>query len=1747
MKKKLKVYLPITILSIVFAVSAVFIGIMAINKNKLPDSTMAEQIEQLEDKVNELTEKEIAELKEAAANGVTDEITLRLLLLLQDEIKITVSKDMELMVGMKVNGKKTLTGDANLKMFLGSEKNTVRDGILMVSRGATLDVEGLVLDGNGVCHAILVQEGANLNYNDGTVQYGSPYGIHNLGTTYMNGGTVTKCMAAGIGVATGSKTYVTGGNLKDNYKNHIWSAAASTVEVTGGVFDHSYSHAIHNLGTLKMTGGTIKNSNTADACAVANFGKAYIDGGDDYIEISNCVTGFFSEKDTMEVNKVYGHDLVRNFLRIKAGKGKVTNCKIEKTGTYAVRAGGEVTIENIEAKDLGSHGIYISPGKVTVNNVKVTNAKEYGFVNVGGEAIATNIEITGAGTSAFINYDSTFNGKGEKGLLTLTNCTATDCKSNLIVRGGTSAKVSNCLFNKTIRTNVHVTEGTAELTNVKLLGAKDTDCSVISIRKKSNATLKNVEIASGNRGISLAGKVTVIGGSIHDNKGELAGNAVRAEEKAVYKLENVKIYNNHNISKKMAGGVSFMSKGSKGTIIGCEITNNSSVRTVGGIYAEEAELDIKNTLFKNNETTGAEGDGGAIAMKKTTANIEACKFEGNKTGTAYENVGGAIYGQTDSDLTIKACQFVNNISGRGGAIANVGKLTITEGTTFTGNTCTEGGAGVYNGGNGNVTDTGSVYKENKLTEAHAGGAIRNDGAKTQYTLLDAVLRENSSVGDGGAIYSNGAIFVAENCQFVKNTADQGGAVYVNLTNGEFNGTNCVFKNNSSSNTGFSGGAAFFTGKGHEATLVNDVKKSDDAYDYSKAYFEKNSTQGGGGALLVSANSKVAVTGYKFDSNSAKNGAGAIYNIGFVTDNACIYEANTSEKSAGAVRNYAIEADGTTAQFTKIGGAFYDNEAAKGKNGSAMECNAKTTITLSNVLFEDRSFDGNTVNCLYIGKDAVVKLNEVTLENIGAGKDYHPILNDGGKIQSEDEATKTLTVKNVSGHGLINQNSGTVNLIGVTVQDVIGADRYALRSNSGELNLKDVSIKNVSKDAIYVNGGKATIEDATIEDVVRSALTATDNNSVKGELTAKNVTVKNAGQYGIYCVRGKVFVSGVSIEDIGTTADHHAVLNNAGQIQNVKDATQGITILGAKGNGIANIGKGTISLKGVEIQGVAKKGISSDSGTVTVENAKIKKPEYGVHVLNAGSIVDLKNVTVEDATAVGVYTEKGTVLADELTILRGARGIQSKSGVLGTEEKMMKTVLVQNTTHHSLQSESGTVYVDGIEIKTGSKKGIVVQKGTATIKNATIDGTKESSIYTTADTLTLDGATIKNCKVQAIEVSGGNVTTTTKAITVESSQHGIFIQGGTADMKNLVVKKSTKEAVKIKGGTLTGKFTVTPTSYTIGASIVGKEGSATAETVAAISKLVYVVPDSNGGEWTVDGTGKLAKAYVKVGNKNYANLADAVAGTTDGDTITLLDNVSVSSTIAISKSLTITSSKAVEIQWNSDAKTAMFQVDSGKTLTVKGTGEGKKIVLKKNKTADTSNNVILNKGATVLDYVEIDGGRIGLNSEGTSINVNHLTIKNTADKVLAVKTGNAVIANTTIQNVGASGLFFYTSANQIELNNVTVKGIPSGTGNHGVTVQKGTVTVKNKLTVEDVSGHGIAVTGGTLKTDSATNGTIEVKDAARAGIYATVAINVKVTSISGCAKDVGAKNATITINGTAKKAGSTDTFYALSDF
>ena len=109
---------------------------------------------------------------------------------------------------------------------------------------------------------------------------------------------------------------------------------------------------------------------------------------------------------------------------------------------------------------------------------------------------------------------------------------------------------------------------------------------------------------------------------------------------------------------------------------------------------------------------------------------------------------------------------------------------------------------------------------------------------------------------------------------------------------------------------------------------------------------------------------------------------------------------------------------------------------------------------------------------------------------------------------------------------------------------------------------------------------------------------------------------------------------------------------------------------------------------------------------------------------------------------------------------------------------------------------------------------------------------------------------------------------------------------------------------------------------------------------------------------------------KIGDTEYATLTDAISAATDGDTVEVLGDVTVASTITVSKSITLTAADAVTVKRGDAFKPALFKVQKA-TLTLSGalTIEGNakaygSLVLCTGGTAASPSALVMNEGVTL---------------------------------------------------------------------------------------------------------------------------------------------------------------------------------------
>ena len=234
-------------------------------------------------------------------------------------------------------------------------------------------------------------------------------------------------------------------------------------------------------------------------------------------------------------------------------------------------------------------------------------------------------------------------------------------------------------------------------------------------------------------------------------------------------LENVIV--SFNIAASGPGGGIYVADGNL-TLISSTVRNNTSKSDGGGIFnSVGATLSVTDTLITDNASPDPGGRGGGVF-----------------------NDGAA----TLASVTVSN----NTTTSRGGGIFNDGTLTLTNGVVSA-NFSNYLGGGIATGRSATTTVADSLIRDNRVDNgpnSSGGAAVYNGLGKLDVT--DTTVRDNSAIGslsDGGGIYSEGTLAIA-NSTFNGNTADRyGGAIYIQQRTAAL--TNSTISGNSGSSAG----------------------------------------------------------------------------------------------------------------------------------------------------------------------------------------------------------------------------------------------------------------------------------------------------------------------------------------------------------------------------------------------------------------------------------------------------------------------------------------------------------------------------------------------------------------------------------------------------------------------------------------------------------------------------------------------------------------------------------------------------------------------------------------------------------------------------------------------------------------------------------------------------------------------------------------------------------------------------------
>ena len=313
----------------------------------------------------------------------------------------------------------------------------------------------------------------------------------------------------------------------------------------------------------------------------------------------------------------------------------------------------------------------------------------------------------------------------------------------------------------------------------------------------------------------------------------------------------------------------------------------------------DVNLTLKNCKFINNTS---EEDGGAIYNRYGELFVSGSTLSGNRAENGH---GGVIYndgGESSvSDSTLK-----ENTAWMGGAISNIGVLSVF-GSTLTGNIAKiENGGAIYNNGKLFVFDStlqGNIAHGKKVYDG--GVAIYN----SEGTLIvsDSTLSENrAEKGDGGVIYNNKGDLTLSDSTLTGNTAHFGGAICNN------EGKSAVSDSTLKENTAFGGGAIYNNRNMltvSDSTLTGNTSKTDGGaisnsggeLIVSDSTLIDNISQEDGGAINISHGTDLTLKNCKFINNISQEHGGAISNSwGTLIVSRSALEGNTTEFKGGAI-------------------------------------------------------------------------------------------------------------------------------------------------------------------------------------------------------------------------------------------------------------------------------------------------------------------------------------------------------------------------------------------------------------------------------------------------------------------------------------------------------------------------------------------------------------------------------------------------------------------------------------------------------------------------------------------------------------------------------------------------------------------------------------------------------------------------------------------------------------------------------
>lgn len=1534
-----------------------------------------------------------------------------------------------------------------------------------------VQVMGNAQTGSATTHGILL-EGGKLDMTDVTVKNTTGYGIRN------KGGLVT---AKNLTISTSTKA----GGINNTVQDVTGRPGIFTVDNLV-VENIRYNNVVCDGGTLTINNGQLEASGTNNVKTT---------GGTLYLNDVDVKGNWEDTAGTNHAVYMTGGTIIAKNVHIR--DAKVTGLRIN--GETAVFTGSNVTISNAT-----KYAIDQTIGLITIDGLK-TEKNYYNITNNGGTIHLTN---------SYLGPTVSNNVRLYKGLITLNNVVVdghtpdhVDNVHALFVSGG-ELTGANVTTQNTSNAGLRVNAGTATLENltVKTAGA-DGVWSSAGITNLTNVTIE----AAGSAGITATGDavVNVTGGTI----GNTVSHGMKSENDAKVTMKNVTVS-----APTTSGRHAVLAQGGdihleKVTLVGIEEN------------AEGAGIRI------NRETSHVTGNG--ISITGFNVGISSDAGTSDIYGvTTLDIADHSVYATNQANLVISDSLF--GISGTNNAKAEKGGTLTLNNVTIDG---TKTNHGVM------VENDGHIYGKNLTVMNTDSCAVRVKTGKTgSYITIDGLTTSNI----GG---QNAWISVGDDLDVDKS---YGGITIVN-------GDLCKTKKHS------------ITVDCGELTMVDTQMHGHydgTANNIHTLYILGGKVDLNGVTVLDTAGDALRVSGGKvmatnFTSlHSGRHGAFADGGELVISDS---YFADAKE--------WGLYNKGTTTYLNNVTFGEIGEDSVIYSIGSGADKPGK--VVVGDITVEDAdsalaAVHNNDVNA------TVEVTGLITMPNSGTGifVEQGSATVNGGRITGAQYAVRNAATFTMNGGwlynniwGLYNESTGDATLNGGFYFGNMSGSSPSDLYNAGKLTISDITVGYTpagtgTSGVIYQAAGAQPIilkgDTLGLHTASKPVTLVTDPwqqmwgvkqtvvlcDSIEAAKNVEHCFAPGKGDPVLYISRrndtlelttlpGGNYIVSIGSEMFESFADAFDYMAAKGiteatlQVVDSFEMFEAVQIPAGYKVTLTDDGKDHHVIKPGNINGHmftvgqnAQLILSSTNDSVSSLRLDVaKKADKAAIFVNGGKAEVISDFTIANGVY-GVYIADGEfVVADNaaLTISGGTTGIYAEGG-----KAVISTLNTSGLNYNiNVNGENADVTVNGGTIGQSGSNSILCYKGTLTLNNATVEGTRAyadgnlNAVFARGGDINLNNVTIIGADAAGIRLDNANSTVTATNVTIRNSgDRGIWVGAGEVIFQGLTVENFGDYGVEVNGGKVTGSD-VTISGSTNGICVTAGNVTLNGTNISGSTKQNLVV---SGGELIINGYADGSKS--SIGTAKTDNISVTGGG------VLRLNDVDVAA--ADANNIVATGGKVylTDSTVTGGGYSVLVQAD--------GYAELNDVTI----TDPVNDGIRVNQptGVVVVNDVEIvNPSRYGISAEKGSVQLKgDLTVTSnnkkswglysynggsiTADagtKVTITNTqyglvshSNSVLSLDKVVITGISNDAIYSDGNNVNAASgagVTVNDLSVNGCDRGIyAFEKGAVTITGSASIVDNTGIGIEVnTSGTVVTNNLTINTTKTD--------ATHAHNVKVAA------------------------------------